>query len=132
MRQSSSVAGCGANSMTEEAKLFERVKVLKSQGMVSLGFTPGPGWSALSREERCKVMNDWLDVSEMWSKMTREEQMQRQIEQVYYDLKKAIKLTKTDVSTLGMEDPETDRRKLRELFGILDMSLLTLGNWVKR
>lgn len=122
--------------MSEVGKLQERIdRMVSEDGLKSMGFSWAEGAEALSPEERAKAMNEWLDASDEWRSLPVEEQMRRQIKQVYDDLKKIIPLTQTDIRAwvaAGHPEMTDDQRKLNRIFGVLDMSICTLGNWVPR
>lgn len=122
--------------MSELQKFGERVeRKINDEGLVSIGFSWAEGAENLSLEDRAKAANEWLDASDEWSALTDEQKMRRQIKQVYDDLKKIIPLTQTDIKAwieAGHPEMTDDQRKLNRIFGVLDMAICTLGNWVPR
>lgn len=114
--------------MSNVEKLKDELDKMYDSGMKNFHVSWGPEAHKLNKEEMAKAVLDMIEETKKWNALSTEEKMRRQIKEVYEDLEEAIKLTQTDFKE-PFEMSE-DRKKLSELFCILDMSLLTLGNWV--
>lgn len=117
--------------MSEKEKLKHRLDEMFENGLKNMHISKGPEWNNISEEERAKHINEALDRMAEWDALTPEQQMRIQIKEVYDDLKEAIKLCQTPREEFMNLEWTEERKKLHELFGILDMALCTLGNWVR-
>lgn len=112
-----------------EKKLHEVLKRHFDAGMQNIHFDWADGASERSREERCAAVVSALEEVDRWNSLSVEEQMRIQIRQVYEELDQIKGLCRFNVR--DWDKPVEDaRKKLSKIFGIVDMAMLTLGNWI--
>lgn len=99
---------------------------LEKRGVREFHVFPGSG--SHTDEELYAELNRVEDQAEEFHSLPVEEQMRREIAQVYENLSRAIQECQRDTgeTTQGLDD----QVRLNRIFGELDMSLLTLGNWL--
>lgn len=111
----------------EQERLKKRLFEDPSRKLLNFGITPGD--NPFTAEELCGEINKAMDQVEDFRSLPVEEQMRRQMADVYERLSRAIQLCK--FSARDWDKPVEDARgRLSDIFGELDMSLLTLGNWI--
>lgn len=90
---------------------------------ITLGDNPG------TPEDICAEVNRAMDQLDAFRALPVEEQMRAQMTDVYGRLCRAIQHCKFTGQQL-VEPVDDARERLSAIFGELDISLLTLGNWI--
>lgn len=99
--------------------------------LISEHWTFGPEASKLSSEELEKNKNEARARDMEWSNLPEVEKMRLVIYRAYEELSKAIHYTQRDIRDPSFFEMTDDRRRLLEIFGHIESSMMALGNHVR-
>lgn len=123
--------------MTNVNKLKETVGEMIDQGMKNLHFSWAPDAAGLTLEERAGHMLQAIQSMQKYEALTVEEKMRLALKNLYVDVKYCMNCASYDRIAEwrdgGTKVPYEELvARLNKIWGRLDMTLLTLGNWIQR
>lgn len=99
--------------------------------LISEHWTFGPDASKLSPDELENVKNEARKNVMEWHDLPEVEKMRLVIYRAYEELSKAIRYTQRDIRDPSFFEITDDRRRLLEIFGHIESSMMALGNHVR-